>query len=72
MLDVYSGALLVEQAAWERSSEGRDRKALVARLYARRRLAETGPLRGLDDEGDEGLDRFEELSDGALVDERVR
>ena len=72
MLDVYNGALLVEQAAWERSAEGRDRKGLVARLYARRRLAEAGPLRGLDDGGDEGLDRFEELSDGALVDERTR
>jgi alkylation response protein AidB-like acyl-CoA dehydrogenase len=72
MTDVYAGALLVEQAAWERSAAGGDRKALVARAYARRHLADRGPLRGIDGDRDEALDRFEELVAGALVDERMR
>ena len=65
--DVYAGALLTEQAAWEHATRGTDRKLLVARLYARRYLAERGPLRGIDDEADEGLERFSELADGALT-----
>jgi hypothetical protein len=65
--DVYAGALLTEQAAWEHATRGTDRKSLVARLYARRYLAEPGPLRGIDDEADEGLERFSELADGALA-----
>ncbi len=72
MGDVYAGALLVEQAAWEQQHEGRARKALVARLFADRYLAERGPLRGLDRPEDEGLARFEELVAGALVDDRPR
>ena len=67
MGDVYAGALLTEQAAWEQAIGGTDRKALVARLYARRYLTEPGPLRGIDDDVDEGLDRFDELADGALI-----
>src|SRR5882757_3685488 len=66
MGEVYAGALLTEQAAWEQATRGTDRKLLVARLYARRYLAERGPLRGIDDEVDEGLERFSELADGAL------
>jgi len=69
MVDVYAGALLVEQAAWERSAEGRSRKALVARSYARRRLADPRPLRGIDEAADEGLERFDELLAGTLADE---
>ena len=65
--DVYAGALLIEQAAWERATRHTDRKALVARLYARRYLAEQGPLRGIDDDVDEGIERFDELLDGALT-----
>jgi acyl-CoA dehydrogenase len=65
--DVYAGALLIEQAAWEHATRKNDRKALVARLYARRYLAERGPLRGIDDEVDEGIERFDELLDGALT-----
>jgi acyl-CoA dehydrogenase len=65
--DVYAGALLTERAAWERAALGTDRTSLVARLYARRHLAERGPLRGIDDEVDEGLERFDELADGALT-----
>ncbi len=56
MADVYAAALLVEAAAWE----GSDRKALVARLYARRHLADRGLLAGLD-EPPEDLERFKEL-----------
>src|ERR1700758_2082365 len=66
MGDVYAGALLVEQAAWERETRRGDRKALVARLYARRYLADRGPLRGIDADTDEALERFDELVDGAL------
>jgi acyl-CoA dehydrogenase len=67
MGDVYAGALLTEQAAWERAGAGADRKALVARLYARRYLTDPGPLRGIDDDADEGLERFDELAGGALI-----
>jgi acyl-CoA dehydrogenase len=65
--DVYAGALLTEQAAWERATRQTDRKALVARLYAARQLADRGPLRGIDVESDEAIERFDELVDGALV-----
>ncbi|ORB70602.1 acyl-CoA dehydrogenase family protein [Mycobacterium shinjukuense] len=67
MGDVYAGALLIEQAAWERETRGADRKALVARLYARRYLADRGPLRGIDDESEEALERFDELVAGAFT-----
>jgi len=72
MGDVYAAALLVEQAVGEQHQEGRDRKALVARLFADRHLAEQGPLRGLDRAQDEGLARCEDLVAGALVDDRPR
>jgi alkylation response protein AidB-like acyl-CoA dehydrogenase len=72
MADTYAAALLVEQAAWERRALGKDRKALVARLYARRALGARGPLRGIDDAKDEGLDRFADLVSGTLIDERAR
>jgi alkylation response protein AidB-like acyl-CoA dehydrogenase len=71
MIDVYAGALLVEQAGYEQRELGSDRKALVARLYARRHLADRGALRGIDEPRAEELDRFKDLSDGALVDNRV-
>jgi acyl-CoA dehydrogenase len=71
MVDVYAGALLVEQAGDEQRELGTDRKALVARLYARRHLADADPLRGIDDPVAEELDRFKDLWDGALVDDRV-
>ncbi|MBW0013066.1 acyl-CoA dehydrogenase family protein [Mycobacterium sp.] len=66
MGDVYAGALLSEQAAWERETFGDERKSLVARLYAQRYLADRGPLRGIDADTDEALERFDELADGAL------
>ena len=67
MGDVYAGALLTEQAAWEREARGTDRKALVARLYAQRYLEDRGPLRGIDADSDEALERFDELVEGALT-----
>jgi hypothetical protein len=67
MGDVYAGALLTEQAAWERADGRGERKALVARLYAQRHLADRGPLRGLDADGDEAVERFDELLAGALT-----
>ena len=70
MADVYAGALLLEAAAWETSTVGQDRKALVTRLFVRRRLAGAGLFSELDDQPDE-LDRFKELWDGALVDDRM-
>jgi acyl-CoA dehydrogenase len=69
MADVYAAALLLEQAGWERTELGTDRKALVARLYARTHLRDPGPLRGIDGAAEE-LDRFEELAGGALSDHR--
>jgi alkylation response protein AidB-like acyl-CoA dehydrogenase len=71
MVDVYAGALLVEQAGFEQRELGSDRKSLVARLYARRHLDDLGPLRGIDDSKSEELDRFKDLWDGALVDSRI-
>jgi acyl-CoA dehydrogenase len=66
MVDVYAAALLLEQAGWERTTLGTDRKALVARLYTRWHLADRGPWRGIDDPA-EDLERFKDLVDGAFV-----
>jgi acyl-CoA dehydrogenase len=65
--DVYAGALLTEQAAWARATRRGDRKALVARLYALRHLADQGPLRGIDVDSDDAIERFDELVEGTLV-----
>jgi alkylation response protein AidB-like acyl-CoA dehydrogenase len=69
MASVYAAALLVEAAGWESTALGSDRKALVARLFARRHLADRGPLTALDEPA-EDIERFKELWDGALLDER--
>lgn len=66
MAELYAGALLVEAAAWESAHVGGDRKALVARLFARAHLADRGPLTWLDEPAEE-IERFKELWDGALV-----
>jgi alkylation response protein AidB-like acyl-CoA dehydrogenase len=71
MTDVYAAALLVEQSAWERKTLGTDRKAVIARAYARR-LTDRGPLRGIDAPRDEAIDRFDDLVRGTLVDDRPR
>jgi acyl-CoA dehydrogenase len=68
MVDVYAAALLVEQAGWEQSEQGSDRKQLVARLYVRDHLADRGRLGGIDAPAEE-LQRFKDLCDGAFVDE---
>jgi len=67
MGDVYAAALLIEQAAWERETQGSERKSLVARLHVLRYLTDRGPLRGIDIDTDEALERFDELVDGALA-----
>lgn len=64
--DVYAGALLTERAAWERAESGSERAAVVARMYARRYLAEPGPLRGIDAETDDVTEHFDELVAGCL------
>jgi alkylation response protein AidB-like acyl-CoA dehydrogenase len=70
MIDVYSGALLCEQAGWEREELGTDRKTLVAQLHADRYLTDRGRLRGIDADPSMAMARFSELADGALVDNR--
>ncbi|WP_131738878.1 acyl-CoA dehydrogenase family protein [Actinomadura roseirufa] len=67
MADVYAAALLLEQAGWERADSGGDRKALVARLYARARLDGADPLRAIGVPAEE-LERFRDLADGAFDD----
>ena len=69
MAETYGAALLVEAAAWEKENLGHDRKALVTRLFARRHLGSTSRLAELDAPA-EDLERFKELWDGALVDDR--
>ncbi|HXX88709.1 MAG TPA: acyl-CoA dehydrogenase family protein [Acidimicrobiales bacterium] len=70
MVDVYTAALLVEQAGEEERTSSSSRKALVAKLFARSHLQEAGTLRGIEEPALE-LERFKELSDGALVDPRA-
>ena len=69
MAETYAAALLVEAAGWEKETLGHDRKALVARLFARRHLGSTRRLDEIDAPA-EDLERFKELWDGALVDDR--
>jgi alkylation response protein AidB-like acyl-CoA dehydrogenase len=71
MVDVYSAAILLEQAGHEERELGSNRKSLVARLFVRSHLTDHGPLRGIDDPTSEDLERFKDLWDGALVDDRV-
>jgi len=66
MIDVYAGALLLEQAGFEQRELGTDRKQLVARLYVRAHLAGPGPLRGVDAPPEE-LQRFKDLYAGAFA-----
>jgi alkylation response protein AidB-like acyl-CoA dehydrogenase len=71
MIDTYAAALLLEQAGFEQSELGSDRKQLVARLYVRAHLADLGPMRGLDAPPEE-LQRFKDLCDGAFADDQPR
>jgi alkylation response protein AidB-like acyl-CoA dehydrogenase len=70
MVDIYAGALLVEQAGVEARRFGGTRKALVADLYARRHLRAVRPDRGIGDTPDD-IERFKELLDGCLIDQRA-
>jgi acyl-CoA dehydrogenase len=67
MGDVYAGALLVEQAAGHAAPAAVNERRLVAKPHARRYLADHGPLRGLDADGDEAIDGFDQRVAGALV-----
>ncbi|HEV2369429.1 MAG TPA: acyl-CoA dehydrogenase family protein, partial [Acidimicrobiales bacterium] len=69
MVDVYAAALLVQQSGIEQRAGGGTRKALVAALYARTHL-EADRLSVFRAPPDD-LDRFKELVDGALVDDRA-
>jgi hypothetical protein len=71
LVDVYAASLLLEEAGWEEGESGSDRKALVARLYARRHLADADRAASILEPADD-IERFKELWDGALVDERVQ
>jgi acyl-CoA dehydrogenase len=70
MVDAYAGALLLEHAGWEAETAGSDRASLVARLYARSHFAGGDPLARIDEPA-EAIERFKELCDGALVDDRT-
>ena len=70
MAELDAAALLVEAAAHEATVGGGGRAAVVARLFVRAHLDHRGPLAAIDDAA-EDLERFKELWDGALVDERV-
>ncbi len=67
MGDVYAGALLAEQAEWERREYGDTRKELIAQLFVERYLADPSPLRGIDAKRSPALERFEELVAGAVA-----
>ena len=71
MIDVYAGALLAEQAGFEKDELAGDRKSVVLSAYADRYLADRGRLRGIDGDASAAMTRFDELQEGALVDERV-
>ena len=70
MVDVYAAAILLEQAGQEQTAgfgSGPGRKALVARLYARRHLVEQDPLAQIDAPA-EDLEQWALLRAGSLVD----
>jgi hypothetical protein len=70
MADVYAGAVLAEQAEWERREYGDDRKSLVAQLFAERHLVDPGPVRGIGSPSSLAASWFETLVGGALQDAR--
>lgn len=72
MAEVYAAAILCERADWELRTFGDDRKSLVAQLYTERYLTDRNRLRDIDAPPSPGLDRFDELVAGALVDSRAR
>ncbi len=60
MADTLEGALLCEEAAWSLSRDGDARKAVVARRFATRRLAQR-PLHGISDPDRTVIDLFEPI-----------
>jgi alkylation response protein AidB-like acyl-CoA dehydrogenase len=72
MAEVYAGALLSEQAEWELSEFGDDRKSIVALLYVQRYLGDPDRLRGVGAPSNLAIERFDDLVAGALVDDRPR
>lgn len=71
MGDVYTSALLVEQAEWELREFGDRRKSIIADLFVRKTLDEASPLRGIDLQHDLALEHFDEIINGALIDDRI-
>ncbi|MGH8775462.1 MAG: acyl-CoA dehydrogenase family protein [Jiangellaceae bacterium] len=69
LVDAYAGGLLLEHARWEADTLGTDRKLLMARLYARNHLTPGDPLERIDEPAEE-LERFKDLWDGTLTDDR--
>ena len=61
LTDVCQAALLIDEAAWELANLGSARKAVVARLFTRRRLS-TPPLRGITDPDRTAIDLFEAIT----------
>ena len=61
MTDVTQAALLIDEAAWELANRGSARKAVVARLFARKRLS-TPPLRGITDPDRTAIELFEAIT----------
>jgi alkylation response protein AidB-like acyl-CoA dehydrogenase len=72
MAEVFAAAVLSERAEWELRQFGDDRKALIASLYVEKYLMDSGPMRGIGAPSSQALDRFSELVEGTLVDERAR
>lgn len=68
LADVSEGALLLDEASWSLARHGDARKAVVARLFARRRLV-SAPLRGIADEDRTVIDLFDPLVRYGPVDE---
>jgi alkylation response protein AidB-like acyl-CoA dehydrogenase len=59
--DMAEGALLVDQAAWAMDRDGDARKAVVARRFCARKLADR-PVRGILDPDRSALDQFEAIT----------
>ncbi len=68
LADASESALLLDEASWSLDRDGDARKAVVARLFARRRLV-SRPLRGITDPDRTVIDLFEPLVRYGPVDE---
>lgn len=58
---------MTEQAVSERDARHPDPRALIVPFYVQRRLADRGPLPGIDADGDEAIERLDELVGDAPV-----